>query len=130
MDHPSLAHITHPQGTGAKRRFSTILLRALLDNPDFKDLFLRRAAHHLRHTFEPSRVGHRVNALAAAIAPEIRAENARWLVRGGRFEEEVALMHRFAQDRPERVRQQLIQYFELSPEQAADYDLAGPETLP
>jgi hypothetical protein len=130
VDHLSLAHITHPQGTGAKRRFSTILLRALLDNPEFKDLFLRRAAHHLRHTFEPSRVRHRINALAAAIAPEIRAENARWLVRGGRFEEEIALMQRFAQDRPERVRQQLVQYFDLSAEQAADYGLVGPETLP
>jgi len=130
VDLDGVSHVTHPNGTGAKRRFSTVLLRRLLENPDFKDLFLKRASHHLRNTFESSRVKQRIDALATAVDDEIDDENRRWIVRDGKWKSEVAKMHRFAEKRPNKIREQLIAHFELSDEAIERYSLGISETLP
>jgi len=125
-DHNTLAHVTNPQGTGAKRRFSTLLLRSLLENTDFRDLFLQRASLHLNETFDPERVRQRIDAMAEAVASEIPAEEARWLESRGRWTTEVDLMRSFAAKRSGHVRAQLVSYFGLSPEEVEAYGLSDP----
>ena len=128
--HPTLDHLIHRQGTGAKRRFSTHLIRALLETESFRDLFLKRASHHLSTTFATSRTLQRIDALAAAIAPEVEADRARWMLPKGKWRREVEEIRAFAQARPDVVRAQLISTFELSPSQVQAYGLSAPEALP
>ena len=130
VTHRSVAHVTNPQGTGAKRRFSTVLLRTLLDNPDFRELFLTRASLHLGKTLAPTRVRQRVDALAAAAEPEIAAESKRWGVRNGKWAQEIALMRRFAAERPNEIRRQIVAHFQLSEADQAHYGLEMVEALP
>jgi hypothetical protein len=87
-------------------------LRRLLDNPDFRDQFLSRAADLLNTVFAPERVTARIDALAAELRPDIQYELALWSSPGD-WEASVAYLREFAQERPDAMREHLIQHFNL-----------------
>ncbi|MCY1047685.1 CotH kinase family protein [Corallococcus sp. bb12-1] len=58
---------------------STVLLRRLLQAPEFKARFVERFLWHLEHTFTPERVVAYVDAVAEQLAPEMPGHVARWL---------------------------------------------------
>ena len=57
---------------------STLLLRALLVNPDFKDLFINRCADLLNTQFRSSRLTGIASVLNAEVTPEMSEHVARW----------------------------------------------------
>ena len=69
----TVAFSTNPQGTGANKAFRTILIRQLLTNDDFRDLFLRLCGEHLRETFAPERTLPMIDTLAKEIEQEAAA---------------------------------------------------------
>ena len=58
--------------------WSTLLLRRLLENDDFKARFLQTYAYHLSTTFEPQRVGNILNQFKQGIENEIPRHITRW----------------------------------------------------
>ncbi|MBN2291128.1 MAG: CotH kinase family protein, partial [Pirellulales bacterium] len=61
---PNSGHWSNPTA-------STYLFRRLLENPDFKNEFIRRVADHLNITFETNRVKEDIDAKVAAIYSEM-----------------------------------------------------------
>lgn len=57
---------------------STVLLRNLLKNQDFRTLFLQKFMQHLNTTFEPGRVIEVINAFRQTYAPEVPEHIHRW----------------------------------------------------
>jgi hypothetical protein len=125
--HPTLKFITNPEGTGASKAFSTSIITSLLANEEFKDLFLKRAAFHLNHTFRPERVLTTIHRLAARIEPEIERDRARWDRTKGKWEQQVGDLRKFAERRPKHARSQLKQFFGLSEEDMRAYSLVPRE---
>jgi hypothetical protein len=124
------------------------LLGALLTNENFKNEFIQRFAQHLNVTFEPERLLAIFASLQEEIAPEIERQRARWQVADwwaenykteaqvtGRkerpdlpaWQDEVAHIQDFVRERPEAVRQQLIEAFSLSGTQSLTLDASRPE---
>ncbi len=90
----------------------TLLLRKLLENPTFRTRFLTRAADLLNTAFAPEVVTAHVDALAAEIGPDIAYETLRWGALND-WATNVAELRDFARLRPDIVRQQFIDRFDL-----------------
>jgi hypothetical protein len=97
--------------------WSTLMLRKLLENSEFRNEFIQRAAVHMNTTFEPGHVLHVIDSIKALIAPEIQRHKARWaksISMGGDWNVNVQLMRDFAQQRPKYAREHFIAKFGLS----------------
>ncbi len=58
--------------------WSTLLLRRLLGNDDFKNNFIQMYAYHLSTTFDPERLIHHIDSFETMLAPEIPRHTIRW----------------------------------------------------
>jgi hypothetical protein len=109
--------------------WSTLLLRKLLENEDFKNSFIQLYAYHLSTTFNPERLINHIDSFQAMLAPEIPRHTERWgdqkdpdsaeswqlptfesLEEWLNFVDELRL---FAQDRPPYAIQHLMDKFGL-----------------
>ena len=97
--------------------WSTLMLRKLLDNPDFKNEFIQRFAAHVNTTFEPNHVLAVIDSLAGNIASEIPRHKERWpqsISFGDSWQELVDIMRNFAIDRPANTRIHFYSKFGIS----------------
>jgi hypothetical protein len=96
--------------------YPTLLLRSLLKNAQFRLQFINRFADHLNSTFAPERVLRRIADKQAELAPEIPMHIARWGVLGSvpSWNAHVDVLRAFASQRPQFVRQHIVEYFKLS----------------
>ncbi|MCI0397548.1 MAG: CotH kinase family protein [Chloroflexi bacterium] len=90
----------------------TLLLQHLMANPLFFERFLTRAADLLNTAFAPETVTAEVDALAAALAPNMTQEALVW-ANPYSWERGVAYLRDFAGQRPELLRQQLVAQYNL-----------------
>ncbi len=88
--------------TKGKRAYNALVLRRLMLNPEFKAEFGQRFMAHLNTTYTPPRVKGIIDGMAAAIAPQMPAQIARW----GKpkslayWQSEVGRLRTFADQRP------------------------------
>jgi hypothetical protein len=87
--------------------WSTLMLRKLLENPDFKNDFIQRMAAHINTTFESNHVLAVIDSLAQNIESEIPRHKERWpqsISFGDSWQELIDMMRTFAVDRPVNIR--------------------------
>ncbi len=87
-------------------------LRRLLQNPDFRQQFLSRTADFLNTTLTSAQMTARLERLAAELRPDIAYEIGRWPTSSA-WDGGVAYMFDFVRYRPDYLRQQLVDYFDL-----------------
>lgn len=93
---------------------STLLMRRLLENENYKNYFINRFADLLNTTFLPSKVIDKIDELEAVIEPEIGEHIQRW---GGElssynvWKSNIGVMETFAQQRPDYQIQHINQKF-------------------
>lgn len=118
--------------TVALRRKSTTagsdLLNALLENSAWRESFLRRFAELLNTAYTPERVTAQIEELYAAVEPEIAREREKFnqatfmgqaqpkenLGSYDSFVSQIEFLKKFAQQRPEKLKEQLQKEFGLS----------------
>ena len=91
---------------------SSLLLRKLLEHPDFKRRFLNRLADLLNTVFASDHVLAELNGLAAGLEQDIPWELRRW-PGAGDWHAGVEYMRAFARQRPDIVRAQAVEAFGL-----------------
>jgi hypothetical protein len=126
VDPNSVAFATNPRGTGANKAFRTILIRRLLMNAEFKDMFLRLCGLHLQETFDPERTLGMIDSLAKEIESEIERDHDRWPDTYTQWSVQIDQMRRFARIRPDRFRTHLKSHFGLSQDDMVRYGIAAP----
>ena len=111
----------------------TLMLRSLLNNPQFKERFIRRCADLLNSLFREEKVEQTIQEMAAVIRPEIGAHLQRWswselTARGygvphkteyqpfttATWETNLTVLSAFGRSRPARLRQDCASYFQLA----------------
>lgn len=112
--HPTLAWATDPDGNGYGS-WATFLLRTLLENDDFRIDFINRMADLLNTTFHPDRVEGIIDEMKTVIDPEMDEHIHRWRRPGSRsaWTSNINRLLTFAELRPEYMRQQFVDYFDL-----------------
>ncbi len=68
----------YASGHGVSSMFSTVLIRGLLKNAEFKELFLSRYSYHVNNTLNPDRLYKIIDSLADTIRDEIPRQHERW----------------------------------------------------
>jgi len=103
--------------------WSTLLLRLLLDNPQFRNQFINHAADLVNTIFLPSRGHALLDSLDAIIRSEIPRHHERWqsdptignaFMNQDRREYHLELIHSFADERPAFFRQHVMDRFGIS----------------
>jgi hypothetical protein len=111
IDTDMISHLldyNHPE-TGGR---DVLLFRKLLDNPEFFERFVARAADLLNTVLAPDAVLAHVDALAGEIAPDITFETRRWPGPTD-WHANVQELRAFATGRPDHVREHMAARFNL-----------------
>lgn len=113
----SLNQATNPNPSpgwdGTDRRFSTVMLRNLLDNEAFRNRFINAFLDHIASTFRPSRAHAIIDRMNNEIAPVRDGEHrTRW---GGMMSSNnhVDIMKQFASQRPTAMEGHILSFFGL-----------------
>lgn len=97
--------------------WSTVLLRSLLKNDEFKNQFVNTFADRLNSIFLPEIVVDKIEAMEEIYHPNIQDHIIRWNLHQNKIEnwkEEIRVLKNFAIKRPKYVRQHIVKYFGLS----------------
>jgi hypothetical protein len=106
ITHDTLSHAQLPGSSG-------FLTRELLKNEGFRQEFARRFVEYLETTLASERVGVMLEQAAAELRPYMGEFFARWGTGSlASWEEEIALMNKFANERPVYLRKLLNENFE------------------
>ena len=133
-----LEFVTAPNIKG--HEFATVIIRGLLNNPDFKQDFINRHADLLNSVFLPQVVIGTIDSIQAGIANEIPFHIQKW---GGRvdkgnkpafnsvekWEENVDHLREFARLRPDISRQHFVEKFGLSGVTSVEVNATGNGTV-
>ncbi len=101
VDH--VLNVEHPLGERM-----VILLNKLLANPEFRNLFVTRAADLLNTTLATPNVLANIDELAGELGPDISFEQDRWDLSGD-WEGAVAHMRDYAERRPDIMREHMVE---------------------
>jgi hypothetical protein len=108
----SLAFHTAPDGPSwPNPPWSTLILRKLLENDEYRIQFVNRFADHLNSSFSETVVTARIDSFYQALLPEIGRHLNRWKLSRSKWEEEVNVMRSFAEERPAYVRMHMMGQF-------------------
>jgi hypothetical protein len=114
ISHNTLDFALEPNGPGwPNPPWSTLLFRKLVTNADFKNEFARRFSDYLNTVFEPNRVIHIIDSLQNNISYEMYYHNQKWNGTGN-WSSNLDFMRSYASQRPDFVRQHIIDRFGLS----------------
>ena len=96
---------------GSKRTF---LLRTLLRNEEFRTDFINRCADFLNSRFQSEMVLKKIDSIQIMIRPEMKENLDRWDGKMPDWEKHLNVMRDFARDRPQKLRLDLMDYFQLA----------------
>ncbi|MBP7185064.1 MAG: CotH kinase family protein, partial [Saprospiraceae bacterium] len=113
----SLAFHTYADGDNwPNPAWSTFLLRKLLMNKEFKEKFVARFCDYLNTDLLPTHVNNKVDEIVATLAPEMPLHCKRWDISLKTWNNQIANIRNFANQRPTYIRQYMKEYFALQDE--------------
>ncbi|TVQ51218.1 MAG: hypothetical protein EA362_00680, partial [Saprospirales bacterium] len=107
--------INSPTGND-RGAWATFVIRSLLENQDFRNDFINRMADHLNTTFQEDRVRSYIDRNRNEIAGVMEEQIQRWRRPHtiNTWNAHVSNMRNFAQQRPDRVRNHIRSFFQIS----------------
>ena len=118
---PTLSDHLNPAGTGAGNMFPTRLINALLKNPDFKDMFIRKMAWQLENMWAVDVVEKYINEFDNTIKEEMKRDCERWNHPYTNYTNGVEALRSFISQREAKFVPQVKSYFGLTDEQMREY---------
>lgn len=98
--------------------WSTLLIRNVMENRQFRDQFAQRMASHINTTFDSTHVWQVIDSLQARIAGEVPRHNSRWSASthlgGVPWVAHIKKLRDFASERPAQVRNHFAELFEYN----------------
>jgi hypothetical protein len=128
--HNTLAFATQEGKTGwPNPDRSTMILRTLLDNDEFRLKFISRFTDLLNTTFLPERTAAIINGIKSVLEPEMTDHIQRWNSPRSyeMWESNTDEMIRFALERPHFQRQHIREYFNLGEDVAITVSVDDPD---
>lgn len=92
LDRDGVAAHLNPEGMGVNLGFSTLIFRSLIQNDEWKQMFLERFAYHLENTFSAEKVIARADEITATLIDELPREKEKF---GGTMRNYELHMQRF-----------------------------------
>ncbi|MFT5834685.1 MAG: hypothetical protein ACI97N_002325 [Cognaticolwellia sp.] len=114
-DSLGIKHATHLASNWPHCECSNILFVKLLENEQFKTLFISKFEEYLNTIFEAKNIINKINEFKQLYIPEMKEHIERWSYPNSLtvWDEEIKIMKEFAIKRPCFVRKDLMEYFDL-----------------
>lgn len=114
-------HCLDPEGHGAID-FDNSIIRKLLENKDFRDLFISRYCYHINNTFEPDRCIAILDELSGSIRSEVSRNHEKWgQPKPENWENSIQFIRDFLRKKPEKAKEHLMTCFGLSERELEEY---------
>ncbi len=114
-------HCLDPEGHGSAN-FSNAIIRKLLDNDEFRDLFISRYCYHLNNTFDTKRCIDILEREAEVIRSEVPRNAVKWEnPTMEAWEKSLEFLKKFFTNKPDMAKQQLMDNFGLSKKELEEY---------
>ncbi len=114
-------HCLEKSGHGSAD-FSNVIIRKLLANAEFRDMFISRYCYHLNTTFDTDRCLAILDELADTIRDEVPRNAAVWGQPGkNAWKNNVEFLQSFFKDKPGMAKKQLRDNFDLSKSELNEY---------
>ena len=97
------------------------LIGNLLDNPDFRTLFLERMSYHIKNTFSEEVALAHLQSIVDKIEPDMKRECERWDKSYAGWEKEVEKVRTYIKDRKAFMLPEIKAWFGLSQEEFDKY---------
>jgi hypothetical protein len=91
--------------------YSTLLLRKLLQNQNYRNAFINRFSLLLATYYAPARVESRINALMGSIESEIPLDQQRWNLNASTMNAELTKIRNFGKNRPAQMQKEMENFF-------------------
>lgn len=115
--HPTLEFATDPSKTDwPNPAWSTLHIRLLLQNPEFRNKFIQTMTTSLETTFHPDRVIQMINSYQSKIRPEMPYHAQRWQINMGNWTWSIDQMRLFATQRNDYMKNHINNFFGLGGE--------------
>ncbi|MDG5768074.1 CotH kinase family protein [Balneolales bacterium ANBcel1] len=117
-----------PSDEAPNPTWSTIELRKLLENPEFRHRFITRFADYLNSFLASEYVVRHIDHYRKLLDPVIEEHIDRWgyPLRRSSWESHIEVMNHFAEKRPFHMREHLMHYFDLGDTVTVTLDVNGP----
>ena len=106
--------MTNPEGMTPRFHVSTSLLRNLMKNNEFKQLYLERLKYNLENTWKKENVLNRLEEIYKKLEPEMERNQKRWGLTMSTWKEEVDYIRKYIDKRQTNLLNQTKTYFRLS----------------
>jgi hypothetical protein len=106
--------ITEPNGNWTNPPNSTLLIRKLLENQNYKKAFINHFSLLLATYYASARVEARIDALMNLIESEIPRDQQRWNLNVSTMNEQLAKIRNFGRNRPTEMQREIEEFFGLS----------------
>lgn len=104
-----------PQG------YTTILLRSLIKNKDFKSLFVKRTAYQLKHVWNKDRINEFMTQQLNEIEPELERNLTRWKLKKDEHLYQLGRLKTYIEERENYMIKQTKSFFNVSDKEWNDY---------
>ena len=111
-----------PQGHGVGHAFSTLLMRSLMKNPQFRTRLLQLHRKHLKTTFDRDRLLGLLDEMTKEIDGEMKRHCERWdSVSYSRWQASVKELRRIVGEMPALFHKKMIKSFSMTKEEIDKY---------
>jgi hypothetical protein len=111
---------TDPSGMTVNK-FSTLLLRSLMKNDNFKKQFVERVSYQLKNVWNKERINTKMDAILKELEPELERNFARWNLSRSDFLYQLGRLKTYIDKREDYMISQTIDFFDLNAEEAKYY---------
>ena len=111
-----------PQGHGVNHAFSTLLMRSLMKNPQFRTRLLQLHKKHLKTTFDRDRLLQLLDDMTQEIDAEMKRHCKRWdSVSYRQWQASVKELRRIVGEMPALFRKKMIKSFSMTQKEIDRY---------
>lgn len=100
---------------------STLMMRKLIKNDEFKETFLDRLNYQLDNVWNEERVLKRIDDIYNVLKPEMERNQKRWGMTYKTWEENVEYLRKYTKLRDEYIFKQIQSFFNLSDQEMKEY---------
>lgn len=111
---------TNPGGMTV-RHYTTVLLRNLMKNSEFKKIFVERVSYQLKNVWNKERVLAKYDELVAELAPEIKRNHERWGYSLTEYNTRLAELKTYIEKREGFMIKQTVSFFNLNSKEKEKY---------
>ena len=109
-----------PEGM-SRLQISTLLMRNLIVNEEFKETFLERLSYQLENVWNEERVLEYIDNIYNELKPEMERNQIRWGMTYKEWEDNVELLRKYTRLRKDYIKKQAKSFFNLSNAKMKEY---------